>query len=159
LMSLGFVLMSRLDAGTSARTVSLSMLPLGIGLGLTMQVLVLAVQNTVEYRDLGAATSGITFFRSMGAVFGVAMLGGIFSSYLAGHGGAPPVAAYVGALRTVFSGALLVSAGSVVLAWRLEEHPLLESAGAARQESPITPLLETRSADEIERMLSALVHR
>src|SRR5690606_32008139 len=41
LMSLGFVLMSRLDAGTSARIVSLSMMPLGIGLGLTMQVLVL----------------------------------------------------------------------------------------------------------------------
>lgn len=159
LMSLGFVLMSRLDAGTSARIVSLSMMPLGIGLGLTMQVLVLAVQNTVEYRDLGAATSGITFFRSMGSVFGVAMFGGIFAGYLTGYDGTPPIAAYVGALRTVFSGALLVGLVSVVLAWRLEEHPLRESAGAARQESPITPPLETQSAEEIERMLSALVHQ
>lgn len=159
LMSLGFVLMSRLDAGTSVRTVSLSMLPLGIGLGLTMQVLVLAVQNTVDYSDLGAATSGITFFRSMGSVFGVAMFGGIFSSYLAGHGGAPPISAYVGALKAVFGGALFLSGAGVVLAWRLEEHPLLESAGAARQESPITPPIETGSADEVERMLSALVHR
>ena len=119
LMSLGFALMSRLDADTSARAASLSMMPLGFGLGLTMQVLVLAVQNTVEYRDLGAATSGITFFRSMGSVFGVALFGGIFSSHLTGYNGAPPIAAYVAALRTVFGGALLVGMASIVLAWRL----------------------------------------
>jgi hypothetical protein len=54
----------------------------GLGLGLVMQVLVLIVQNAVSYEDLGVATSGATFFRSIGASFGVAIFGTIFSSRL-----------------------------------------------------------------------------
>jgi hypothetical protein len=46
------------------------MLVLGVGIGLSMQVLTIIVQNTVEYRDLGVATSGVTFFRTMGSSFG-----------------------------------------------------------------------------------------
>jgi hypothetical protein len=55
---------------------------LGLGLGLVMQVLVLAVQNAVEYRDLGVATSGATLFRSIGGSVGTAILGSIFSNRL-----------------------------------------------------------------------------
>ena len=62
---------------------SLDMLILGLGIGLVMQVLVLAVQNDVDYRDLGVATSGATFFRSIGGCFGVAICGAIFSNRLA----------------------------------------------------------------------------
>jgi hypothetical protein len=69
--------------GTSALMRSLYMLILGLGLGLVMQVLVLAVQNDVEYRDLGVATAGTTFFRSIGGCFGVAICGAIFSNRLA----------------------------------------------------------------------------
>ena len=62
---------------------SLDMVILGLGIGLVMQVLVLAVQNDVDYRDLGVATSGATFFRSIGGCFGVAICGAIFSNRLA----------------------------------------------------------------------------
>jgi hypothetical protein len=55
---------------------------LGIGLGMVMQVLVLAVQNSVEYRDLGTATSGATFFRSIGSSVGVAIFGTVFNSQI-----------------------------------------------------------------------------
>jgi DNA-binding MarR family transcriptional regulator len=53
-----------------------------VGIGLTMQVLVIAVQNAVDFRDLGVATSGVTFFRSIGGSFGVAVAGAIFTSRL-----------------------------------------------------------------------------
>ncbi|MGO8959620.1 MAG: hypothetical protein ACLQFR_19970 [Streptosporangiaceae bacterium] len=56
---------------------------LGLSLGLILQVLVIAVQNSVDYADLGAATSGATFFRSIGGAFGVAICGSVFSSRLA----------------------------------------------------------------------------
>jgi hypothetical protein len=54
----------------------------GAGLGLVMQVLVLVAQNAVRYEDLGVATSGATFFRSIGASFGVAVFGTIFTNRL-----------------------------------------------------------------------------
>jgi hypothetical protein len=50
-----------------------------------MQVLVLAAQNAVEHRDLGTATSAVTFFRSLGGAFGVAIFGSIFNSRLAAY--------------------------------------------------------------------------
>lgn len=56
----------------------------GLGLGLVLQVLVLVAQNAVRYADLGVATSGVTFFRSVGAAVGVAVFGAIFASRL-GH--------------------------------------------------------------------------
>jgi hypothetical protein len=59
------------------------MFVLGFGLGMVMQVLTIVVQNAVQYRDLGAATSGVTFFRSIGSSFGVAVFGSIFSNELA----------------------------------------------------------------------------
>ena len=58
------------------------MFVLGLGLGMVMQVLVLAVQNAVEYADLGVATSGATLFRSIGGSLGTAVLGAIFSNRL-----------------------------------------------------------------------------
>ena len=61
------------------------MLVLGLGLGLVFQVLVIAVQNAMEYRNLGAATSDATFFRAIGGSFGTAVFGAIFSNQLAAH--------------------------------------------------------------------------
>src|SRR5205823_14229796 len=85
LMVLGLFLLSRMNEHTSVLVASLSMLVLGLGLGLVMQVLVIAVQNAVEYRNLGAATSGATFFRSIGGSFGTAVFGAILSNQLASH--------------------------------------------------------------------------
>jgi DNA-binding MarR family transcriptional regulator len=79
----GLFLCSRLDEKTPTLTLSVSFGVLGLGLGLVMQVLVITVQNAVDYRDLGAATSGSTFFRSIGGSFGVAAFGAIFNNRLA----------------------------------------------------------------------------
>ncbi len=69
---------------TSVWLSSLYMLVLGAGLGASLQVLVVAVQNAVSYADLGAATGGSTFFRSIGGSFGAATFGAVFSNVLAG---------------------------------------------------------------------------
>src|SRR5919112_3216917 len=67
---LGLLLLSRLTRNTSAGLAALDMLVLGMGLGMVMQVLVLAVQNSVPYEQLGVATSGATLFRSIGGSLG-----------------------------------------------------------------------------------------
>ena len=84
LMTLGLFLLSRLGTNTSFWLVSLYLFVLGVGIGCSLQVLVIAVQNAVDYKDLGAATSGATFFRSIGGSFGTAVFGAIFSGVLAG---------------------------------------------------------------------------
>ncbi|MCW2914132.1 MAG: Arabinose efflux permease-like protein [Actinomycetia bacterium] len=81
--TLGLFLCSRLDETSSTFTMSVYLCVLGVGLGLVMQVLVIAVQNAVDYQDLGTATSGATFFRSIGGSFGVAAFGSVFNSRLA----------------------------------------------------------------------------
>jgi EmrB/QacA subfamily drug resistance transporter len=82
IMVLGLLLLSGMDAHTSRLTASAYMFVLGLGLGMVMQVLVLAVQNAVDYKDLGVATSGATLFRSIGGSVGTAILGSIFSNRL-----------------------------------------------------------------------------
>ncbi|MDQ1038933.1 EmrB/QacA subfamily drug resistance transporter [Streptomyces sp. V3I8] len=80
--ALGLLLLHRLDVNSSTGEMSAYFLVFGLGLGLVMQVLVLIVQNAVSYEDLGVATSGATFFRSIGASFGVAVFGSVFASRL-----------------------------------------------------------------------------
>ena len=84
-MTVGMYLLSRLTVGTTAPVYTLYMFVLGFGLGLVTQVLVIAVQNAVAYKDLGVATSGATFFRSIGGSFGTAVFGAIFSNQLVGN--------------------------------------------------------------------------
>jgi MFS family permease len=78
----GLLLLSRLDRQTSTGLAALYMLIFGMGLGMVMQVLVLAVQNSVEYEMLGVATSGATLFRSIGGSLGTALLGAVFTNKL-----------------------------------------------------------------------------
>lgn len=80
--TLGLLLLHRLDEDSSTWVMSLYFCVFGLGLGLVMQVLVLIVQNAVSYEDLGVATSGATFFRSIGASFGVAIFGTVFANRL-----------------------------------------------------------------------------
>ncbi|XHM67122.1 DHA2 family efflux MFS transporter permease subunit [Streptomyces nigra] len=80
--AVGLLLLHQLDAGSSTALMSVYFFVFGLGLGLVMQVLVLIVQNAVPYEDLGVATSGATFFRSIGASFGVAIFGTVFASRL-----------------------------------------------------------------------------
>ncbi|MGW5068098.1 DHA2 family efflux MFS transporter permease subunit [Streptomyces cyaneofuscatus] len=85
LTAAGLLLLHRLSPASSTWEMSLSFFVFGAGLGLVMQVLVLVVQNAVSYRDLGVATSGATFFRSIGASFGVAIFGTVFTNRLTGQ--------------------------------------------------------------------------
>ncbi|MEV3860343.1 MDR family MFS transporter [Streptomyces sp. NPDC050095] len=82
IMALGLYLLSLMGTSSGAWLESLYMFVLGVGIGLCMQVLTIAVQNTVEYADLGTATSGVTFFRTLGSSFGTAVFGTIYANTL-----------------------------------------------------------------------------
>jgi len=150
---LGMFLLSRLGVGTAPWLASVYMAVVGIGIGLVMQVLVLVVQNDVQPRDIGVATSTATFFRSMGGSFGVAIFGTIFATRLAdqlaqlprsvtarlGSGvhlqpeqakHLPPLVhadflqAFAQSLHGVFLWGMAIAAIPAVLAWLLKEVPL-----------------------------------
>jgi hypothetical protein len=125
-----------------------------------MQVLVIAVQNAVDYRDLGVATSGNTLFRSVGGSVGTAVLGAIFAARLAvevagrmpgqtfgAHGGAslqgmallPPaarasyVAAFAASIDVVFLVATALAAVGFAMSWLLPERPLRQTVAATSE--------------------------
>jgi EmrB/QacA subfamily drug resistance transporter len=83
--SVGFVALSRLGAHSSFGVAAVGMFIVGLGLGLVMQVLIVAVQNSVPYSQLGTATATATFFRTIGGAFGVAILGAVFNTQLLSH--------------------------------------------------------------------------
>ncbi len=82
IMTVGLYLLSTMTPSTPFIVAAVDMLVVGVGLGLVMQVLVIAVQNAVPYRHLGAATSLATFFRSIGGSFGAAIFGAVFTGRL-----------------------------------------------------------------------------
>jgi EmrB/QacA subfamily drug resistance transporter len=84
-MTLGMYLLSLMGVGSSTLQDAFYMLVLGMGIGGVMQVLVIIVQNGVPHSELGVATSGATFFRSIGGSFGTAIFGAIFSNVLVGN--------------------------------------------------------------------------
>jgi EmrB/QacA subfamily drug resistance transporter len=84
-LTFALYLLSTMDERTTTLRSSLFMFILGISLGMVIQVLVLAVQNAVDYRDLGTGTSGATFFRSIGSSVGVAVFGTVFNQQLTAH--------------------------------------------------------------------------
>jgi len=164
IMTVGLFMLSRLTPATSNAVASLLMLVLGVGLGMVMQVLVIAVQNDVEYRDLGVATSGATLFRLIGGSLGTAILGAVFAGRLAANlarllpagmsaGAAahnmsvqallqlPPSAraayaqAFTAALDTVFLVATVVCAIGFVLTWFLPERPLRATVAASARDA------------------------
>jgi EmrB/QacA subfamily drug resistance transporter len=161
LMAIGLLLLSRLDVGTSTAASALYLLILGLGIGSVTQVLVLAVQNAVDYGVLGAATSGVTLGRGIGGSLGAAVFGAIFTSRLTSElqGVLPgslarevssggrlssdqlaqlPAStrsayehAYVHALSPVFVAAAGVALLGFALSWLLHERPLRETAATS----------------------------
>ncbi|MET8464940.1 MDR family MFS transporter [Micromonospora zamorensis] len=85
LLTAGFALMGTLRADTSFTLLSVYMALVGIGLGMTMQNLVLAVQNTVGTHELGVASSTVAFFRSLGGAIGVSVLGAVLAHKVTGY--------------------------------------------------------------------------
>jgi EmrB/QacA subfamily drug resistance transporter len=184
LAALGMWLLSSLDASTPATVAALHMLILGLGLGMVMQVLVLATQNAVPYDQLGVATSGATLFRSIGGSLGTAVLGAIFSNRLSDGlaqrlpAGAPAggavdparlralprpvhdvyIAAFTDALQTVFLVATCVVLVAFALSWLIPEKPLRATVTTTVGESLGAPV-DTDSLREITRSLSRLVGR
>lgn len=151
--TIGMFLLSRLDVDTPPWLASVYMLVVGIGIGLVMQVLVLAVQNCAPPKDIGVATSAATFFRSMGGSLGVALFGAIFAARLSSElaqfpsdissrfsgginispdqlRGLPTEArtdfllAFVNALQPVFLVGAALVAVAFLLSWALKEVPL-----------------------------------
>lgn len=109
-MFLGFYLLGATDADTPRAAAAGYLFVLGTGTGLVMQVLVLAVQNSVEYRDLGIATSSIIFFRSLGGAFGTSILGAVLTTRLSSQ---MPRTAWDATARGMEGGLLEASPGEL----------------------------------------------
>lgn len=182
IMTVGLALLATLATASPTWAASGFMLILGLGLGMVMQVLVLAVQNAVDYRDLGVATSGTTLFRSIGGSLGVAIFGAIFTSSLAMRlkdalpAGAPlPTAvepssiealphavkeiyldAYATALHPVFLLATIISVVGFGLTWLLREIPLRDFARAESIGKSFAMPHDATSLEELELIVSQL---
>jgi len=83
LMTIGILLMVTLTRETPFWQLSIFSILVGAGLGLSMQTIVIALQNSVDFKDMGVATSSNTFFRSLGSVFGTALFGSILTNRVA----------------------------------------------------------------------------
>ncbi|WP_428961482.1 MDR family MFS transporter [Micromonospora fluostatini] len=133
LLTVGFALMGTLRADTSFVLLGLYMALIGVGLGMTMQNLVLVVQNAVGPHELGAASSVVAFFRTLGGAVGVSALGALLSHQVTGYvsdgltslgapaggtggGGLPDVHALPAPIRAVVEGAYGHGAGDIFLA-------------------------------------------
>ncbi len=156
IMTIALWLLTGMDETIRLSVASLYFLLLGLGLGMVMQVLMIAIQNAVEYRSMGVATSGALLFRLMGGSLGTAILGVVFALSLHHHlidllpaGAAdgaefshltpqwllklpseergPYMTAFASSFRNVFSVAAVFAAGGFVLAWFLPELALQKS--------------------------------
>ncbi|MEU4427449.1 MDR family MFS transporter [Actinoplanes sp. NPDC024001] len=162
-MTAGMLGLSTLDENTGVPVLSAWMLVLGIGVGMLMQNLVLAAQNDVPAAELGAATSSVTFFRSMGSAIGVSALGAVLANRVTalfaekfpegagalggggGHGAVPDVTAlpeqvraivasvYAEATADVFLVGAPIAALAIVVVLFIKEKPLHELTAEERQ--------------------------
>ncbi len=163
LMTIGLYLLHLMGVHTSTGLDALYMLVLGMGIGGVMQVLVIIVQNGVPHRELGVATSGATFFRSIGGSFGTAIFGAIFANVLVGnlakhlHGVSLPhgfssadatpallnhlpaavhagfVAGYAESIQTVFLVAVPIAALAFLATWLIPQVELKQWSGAGAE--------------------------
>jgi DNA-binding MarR family transcriptional regulator len=179
------LLLARLDVDTPLWAASAYTLVVGLGLGMTMQVLVLAVQNAVDYQNLGVATSGSVLFRQVGGSIGVSLFGAVFANQLrvqlagdlppgaqvppSGDPGAvaalpPPVheayvTAFADALQPVFLVAAVVALLAFLLTWFLQEVPLRQTAKAEGLAESFASPRDDDSLRELERVLTVLAGR
>ena len=156
-MTVAVYLLSRLTVGTPLSHTLVAMVILGLGLGMVMQVLVLAAQNAVDYRLLGVATSGSTLFRQIGGSIGVSAFGAIFANRLHSELAArlpagalvpatpspevvkqlpaairaPYIDSFALALQPVFLTATGIAALAFLLGWLLREVPLRSTTSAS----------------------------
>jgi DNA-binding MarR family transcriptional regulator len=181
-MTFGLFMLSRLSLDSHQWQTSLDALWLGLGMGMVMQVLILAVQNSIEYEYLGVATSGTMLFRSVGGALGVALFGAIFAGGLrarlgpegldfltnavpAAVRGLPPVMqqeyidAVMAALRPVFVAATCIAALGFVLTIFLQEIELRDTAPAEGLAESFAMPRDATSLEELERIITVLIAR
>jgi EmrB/QacA subfamily drug resistance transporter len=160
IMTVAVFLLSTLTPDTSSLRAAGYMLLLGLGLGMVMQVLVLAAQNAVDYRLLGVATSGSTLFRQVGGSIGVAAFGAIFANRLAIEQTQKPfVDAFAAALQPVFLTGAVVALIAFGLTWLLREVPLRQTAEADGVGESFASPRDDSSYRELERALTTLAAR
>jgi EmrB/QacA subfamily drug resistance transporter len=188
-MVLGLYMLSTIEASSSQGLIYLFMFVLGLGLGMVMQVLVLAVQNAVDYSDLGVATSGATLFRSIGGSLGTATLGAIFSNRLASelHRYLPPSAAahagngahvnpqqiahlpgalrvsylhaFTNSLSTVFLVASAITVAAFLASWLIRQLPLRETIATDDLAHTYAAPRDADSLAEVANMIGRLDRR
>lgn len=178
LMALALTLLSRITVETPAFTASIYMLLLGLGLGMVMQILVMAVQNAVAYEQLGVATSGTTLFRSIGGSVGAALFGAIFAYTLQAKisASAPELLAtlsdpaaiaalseplkstyhdlFVSSLHPVFRTASLMAFLAFLLSFAIKEVPLRTTLTTELPGDPLQMPRDATSLEELERIVS-----
>jgi len=188
IMTVGLFLLSRLTPHTSSLEAAGFMFVTGLGIGLVMPVLVVAVQNAVGYEDLGVATSGNTLFRNIGSSVGIAVIGTIFATQLASrlrsafpHASAaqlntshistgalaklaPAVratylGAYAGSLDEAFKVAAFVSIVAFASSWLIKQLPMRTTVTADGIGEAFAVPRTPNSLSEITRALSVLVGR
>jgi len=166
LIAISLWLLSTMGVRTSFLESSTYMIILGLGIGMIIQVMVLAVQNSVEHRDLGTATATESFIRSMGGAFGVAVFGAILTNQLTRNlersrpqgssidpgslTGSPAAIAQLpqavhdaviqslaNALHVVFLAAVPLTIAAFVVTWFLLERPLRETTHVAMADTVV----------------------
>jgi hypothetical protein len=180
LMTLALACLSRIEVETPASLASTYLLVLGAGLGMVMQILVMAVQNAVAYEQLGVATSGTTLFRSIGGTIGAALFGGIFAFVLEAHmrGALPDVseamrdpdairslaeplrstylAIFVDALHPVFLTAAALAFMSFLMALAIKEVPLRASIAPESVADAFQMPRDATSLEELARIVERI---
>ena len=121
LMTAALVLLAVLAGDPSRTATGVGLAVFGLGFGMVTQVLIVAVQNSVDRRELGVATATTGFFRALGGAAGAALLGAVFAAHT---GGAVSRAEVIGGVQTVFLVAAPLAALALVIALRLPETPL-----------------------------------
>ncbi|HKY65414.1 MAG TPA: MDR family MFS transporter [Acidimicrobiales bacterium] len=157
--TVGMYLLSTLDTQSTRLESGAYMVLLGAGIGMVMQILILAVQNEAPVEDLGVATSTVTFFRAVGGSVGVALFGALFSSRLgdllgdAAPTGLTPEAigqlptadralmasAFSDSITMVFGYAVPLLLVGFLLTWLLRESPLRTASGTAQRDRAAEP--------------------
>ncbi|GAA1748743.1 MDR family MFS transporter [Nonomuraea bangladeshensis] len=129
LLTGGFAGLGLIDHTTPIALMSVAMLAVGLGVGMTMQNFVLAVQNAVPLKDIGTASSTVSFFRSLGGTIGVSVLGAVLARHvedLTTHGTAVR-AAYGDATGRIFLICAAVAALGILAAVLLKPVTLRTS--------------------------------
>jgi MFS family permease len=188
IMTVGLFLLSRLTPETSSLEAAVFMFVTGIGIGLVMSVLTVAVQNAVGYSELGVATAGNTLLRNIGSSLGVAVIGTIFSTTLVGHlrtafphaspdqlntshlrgssvAQLPPAVhaayldAYASSLDRALEIAAVVSIAAFIASWFIKQRPMRATVTTDGMSDAFAVPSTSDSLTEITRALGILLGR